>query len=104
MENLYRIKVEWIPDREPTEDERLEEGWSEGVECTGFCITGKFISKEGKEGSHTSIQHMTTTDIGHVMAHNDNLLTASAIAIGIHDAVAKYKKPSLDFLKGLLND
>ena len=78
----YRIKIEAL---DPAEELRAE--YRIGIECEGFCI----IADE-EDGHDTSIHHMSTVDIAHCMANDENMMEAVCIARGMFEAKSVARK------------
>jgi len=80
--NIYRVRVEWIGDHEPDEDERLDQEYLDGMECDGFAFL--MHCQDEDNDSHTCIHRMSIMDIAKILAGLPN----SGIMQGAHIAKA----------------
>ena len=79
---IYRVRVEWIGDHEPDEDERLDQQYLDGMECDGFVFLMHCQNKD-RDG-RTCIQHMSLMDIAQHLTTEPN----DAVMCGAHIAKA----------------
>jgi hypothetical protein len=70
----YRIHIEKI-------DQDAPEWENDGIECDGFCLLA-----DQDEGCAVSIQLLSTMDIAYMLARDDNMKCAMAIARGLIEA------------------
>lgn len=84
--NIYRVRVEWIGDHEPDEDESLGQEYLDGLECDGFTFL-MHCQDEDCDG-HTCIQHMRVMDIAQILANSpdDTVMQAAHIAKAMAEA------------------
>ena len=73
--NLYRVRVEWIGDGEPNEQEKLEQKCIDGMECTGFAL---LLPHTG--GQIIVTQHITPIELGACLVNEDVFKGAMKIA------------------------
>ena len=73
--NLYRVRVEWIGDGEPNEQEKLEQSYIDGMECTGFAL---LLPHTG--GQIIVTQHITPIELGACLVNEDLFKGAMKIA------------------------
>lgn len=84
--NIYRVRVEWIGDHEPDEDESLGQEYLDGIECDGFIFL-MHCQDEDHDG-RTCIQHMSIMNTAEHLASepNDTVMQAAHIAKAMAEA------------------